>query len=126
MSDEKKKNLPKDLAKALEGFEDILDLIDDPKLSRKKVSAKDGQEGVGMYHFLESELGRLKNLDQFFSNIDLHLEGAQAQSIRNKLKETLALEKDSLVARLCHENSPFLQYMETLWDTVYKPGDPKV
>jgi hypothetical protein len=123
---DKKKNIPDDLVKALEGFEDILDLIDESTLGKRK-NAKDGNDSLGLYHFLESELTRLKSLDQFFSNLDTYLEGTQSQSVRKKLRGSLALEKENLAARLCQENSPFLQYMETLWNAVYKnaDGNPK-
>ncbi len=104
----------------LEGFEDVLDLIDNNGVE-VKTSKKDAQiEDYEIYDFLEKEVARLEKIDQFFT-VQMPLEKKYSQTKGLINKETAAVQdiKDEIIEIISKEDSNLAQFLNHLIQRSY-------
>ncbi|HAZ14168.1 MAG: hypothetical protein A2X86_02625 [Bdellovibrionales bacterium GWA2_49_15] len=117
----KKIILTPDKMSSLKGFEETLDLLDEPvDLHEAKggITPDRGNDNYQLYNYLESEIERLNALDVFFtvkiSNMENHSPTQQLIDLqRIKLEQT----RQTLVSLLKNPSSPFMRRLEHLWNT---------
>lgn len=107
--------------KELEGFEDVLDLIDkdsnlDVKTSKKEIQIEDYE----IYDFLEKEVSRLQKLDQFFT-VQMPLEKKYSQTKGLIQKESVQLHavKDEIIEIISKADSNLSNFLDDLIRRTY-------
>lgn len=109
----KKLNIPKDKLKDLEGFEDVLDLVDIDKREVKKKDTRPAQN-FAIYDFLERETIRLKKLDEFFSTKVPNLnENKQYTSLIKDQKNNRNSLQSNLTSKMRDPDSEFHHFIST-------------
>jgi hypothetical protein len=115
----KKLNIPKSKLKDLEGFEDVLDLVNIDKAEVHKRDTRPAQN-FEIYDFLERESVRLKKLDQFFSNkVPILEEHGQYTSLIEQQKVVRNDLQKELCQKVKDENSAFQQFMSSRFNKFF-------
>lgn len=124
MSDKKTKKrvfLSDKKQRELEGFEEVLDLIDkdgsvDVKASKKEIQIEDYE----IYDFLEKEVTRLQKLDQFFTvQMPLEKKYSQTKGLIQKESAELLQVKDEIIDLISKPDSNLSNFLDDLIRKTY-------
>lgn len=101
--------------KELEGFEEVLDLIDANKAEIK--SDKNQQiEDYEIYDFLEKENLRLEKLDHFFTtHLPIDKRYSQTKKLIEKEKKDVTLLREELIQEFIKSDSPLFKYLADIY-----------
>jgi len=120
---DKKEKLLKEKLKVLEGFEDILDLLDeDTPLKKGAVTNDKLADNYQLYNFLENEIRRLSALVNFFTKKTDNLEHAQTEMLIDNQKIEIIQCKKVLINHLKQPNQPLRKRIEFIWDSAFSKG----
>ncbi len=99
----------------LEGFEDVLDLIDNNGVE-VKVNKKEAQiEDYEIYDFLEKEVARLEKVDQFFTvQMPLEKKYSQTKGLIKKEGADLYIIKDEIITMSSRIDSNLSNFLDDL------------
>ena len=106
--------------KELEGFEEVMDLINTNGVE-VKISKKDAQiEDYEIYDFLEKEEGRLERLDRFFTvQMPIERKYSQTKALIKKESEEMHLIKDEIIEKISHPSSRLCDFLDNLISKTY-------
>ncbi len=106
--------------KELEGFQDVMDLIDGNGIELK-VSKKEAQiEDYEIYDFLEKEITRLEKLDRFFTvQMPIEKQYSQTKPLIQKESEEMHLIKDEIIEKISHPSSRLCDFLDDLISKTY-------
>lgn len=107
--------LPDNKHKELEGFEEVLDLIDNNGIEVKKSKNEIQIEDYEIYDFLEKEVTRLDKLDQFFSvQMPIEKKYSQTRALIRKENQDIQILKEEILDNTSESFSGLSNYLDYL------------
>ncbi|MAF77432.1 MAG: hypothetical protein CME60_04665 [Halobacteriovoraceae bacterium] len=101
--------------KELEGFEEVLDLIDNNGVEVKTRKKEAQIEDYEIYDFLEKEVSRLEKLDQFFSvQMPLEKKYPQTKGLIQREMVELHLLKEEIIENSSESFSGLTHFLDHL------------
>jgi len=116
-----KMNIPSKYLKALDDFDDILDLLSDEESSPQGMIAEDRLvDNFELYNFLECEQKRLSALNKLFTEkADIIKNHSQTLALVHLQQGKLAMLRENLKQKLQGLEYPLQKQLSKIWDDAY-------
>ena len=117
----KKLRLPPEKLKQLEGFEDIIDLLEEDSTVEKTSKREDyGDHGYQVYHYLENELTRLEMLNTLIeSRLKTQKANQHIQELIDEQNKKNSMLMEDCIDLLLDRRSPMTKRLNNLWSNAF-------